>query len=94
MSPITKSSKTSSPSCTTSQSHGAGCTTGTDSYVAFECADWRLKVAIEKLFGGRPDSEPSYASLHSLLPGGGGVMTVEKDERDLSTYVAIDFAPD
>nr|ALS90324.1 MetaGeneMark_Unknown Function [uncultured bacterium] len=51
-----------------------GSTTGTDYYVAFECADGRLKVAIEKLFGVvDPDSEPSYASLDSLLPGGGGV---------------------
>jgi hypothetical protein len=50
-----------------------GSTTGTDHYVTFECPDWRLKVAIEKLFGVvDPDSEPSYVAPQPLRPGGGG----------------------
>jgi hypothetical protein len=50
-----------------------GTTTGSDHYVAYECPDRRLLVAIRKLFADVDrNSEPSYISPQSLQPGGGG----------------------
>jgi hypothetical protein len=49
-----------------------GSSKGSDHYVAFECPDRRLKVAIEKLFAVRSaDSTLEYDTVQPLQPGGG-----------------------
>ena len=50
-----------------------GSSKGSDHYVAFECPDRRLKVAIEKMFAVDDTvSEPNVAPPQLLRPGGGG----------------------